>query len=196
MFHFTADMHLGHANILRLCDRPFATITEHDDTIIKRHNEVVSDKDKVFDLGDLGFRCPAWYLAKCLEQMKGKRIVFLGNHDKPFRQAWQKGLFRDLIKNNKLEVVGGETAIEDYTLSIFKMLNIDGQKAFVGHYALRTWPNAFRGAWHLYGHSHGNLKDPFFKSFDVGVDSHNFYPWSEHEIKERMTEIENHFQED
>jgi hypothetical protein len=45
------------------------------------------------------------------------------------------------------------------------------------------------GAWHLYGHSHGNLPDtPTSLSMDVGVDTHDFQPWHFDEINLLMTE--------
>ena len=45
------------------------------------------------------------------------------------------------------------------------------------------------GAWHLYGHSHGNLPDtPTSLSMDVGVDTHDFRPWHFDEINLLMTE--------
>jgi calcineurin-like phosphoesterase family protein len=49
---------------------------------------------------------------------------------------------------------------------------------------MRVWPHSGRGAWHLYGHSHGNLPDdPLSLSMDVGVDSHDFCPWHFEEIQ-------------
>jgi RHS repeat-associated protein len=48
-------------------------------------------------------------------------------------------------------------------------------------------PHHVRGAWHLYGHSHGNLPDdPLALSMDVGVDSHDFRPWHFDEIQAVM----------
>ena len=45
------------------------------------------------------------------------------------------------------------------------------------------------GAWHLYGHSHGNLPDTRTSlSMDVGVDTHDFRPWHFDEINLLMTE--------
>ena len=196
MIFFTSDLHVGHTNILNLCKRPFTNIIEHDDTIIKNHNNVVSDVDTIFDLGDVGFRCSPYYLTECLKRMNGKRVVFLGNHDKPLRQAYNNGLLKDLMKKHKLEIIGDDYAINDPSVSISKMLEIEGQKVFVGHYALRTWPSAFRNAYHLYGHSHGNLLEPFYKSFDVGVDNHNFFPWGWQEIKDRIAAINIEFKED
>ena len=196
MIFFIGCQHIGHANILNLCSRPFANIYEHDNALVFRNNAVVTDNDTVFDLGDIGFRCAPGYLVECIRQMNGKRIVLMGNHDKALRQAYNQGLIDDMLKSGKLEIIGGKGAIDDPSISIFKMLEIEGQKVFVGHYALRTWPSAFRGAWHLYSHSHGNLYEPFYKSFDVGVDNHNFFPWGWQEIKDRMAAINIEFKED
>lgn len=192
--YFTSDLHLGHKNVLELCKRPFSSIAEHDCALINKHNSVVKDSDVVFDFGDVGFRCSPDYIANCLVKMVGKRIIILGNHDKALRQAYKRGLLDSLIKSGKLEIVGGAHAINDKTLTISKMITIDKQKIFCSHYAVRSWPNAFRGSWHLYGHSHGNLKG-IFKSMDVGVDTNNFYPYSFEEIKERMDKIKVEFNE-
>jgi len=52
---------------------------------------------------------------------------------------------------------------------------------------MKVWPNHSRGAWQLYGHSHGNLPDdPISLSMDVGVDTHDFRPWQFDEIQAVM----------
>jgi calcineurin-like phosphoesterase family protein len=52
---------------------------------------------------------------------------------------------------------------------------------------MRVWPHSGRGAWQLYGHSHGNLPDdPLSLSMDVGVDSHGFCPWHFEEVQAIM----------
>jgi calcineurin-like phosphoesterase family protein len=49
---FTADFHLGHANISRYCNRPFATVEEMDQAIVERLNASVKRDDVLYFLGD------------------------------------------------------------------------------------------------------------------------------------------------
>ena len=56
MTYFTADQHFGHFNIIRLCQRPFASLEEMDEVMLAKWNAKVKDSDRVFILGDLFFR--------------------------------------------------------------------------------------------------------------------------------------------
>ena len=56
MVFFTSDLHLGHRNIIQLCNRPFSSIDEMDQRFIEKWNEKVTDADTVYILGDLMFR--------------------------------------------------------------------------------------------------------------------------------------------
>jgi calcineurin-like phosphoesterase family protein len=61
-------------------------------------------------------------------------------------------------------------------------VKINHQKLILDHYAMRVWDQSHHGSWHLYGHSHGKLPD-LGLSTDVGVDGHNFQPWSFEEVR-------------
>ena len=81
MIYFTSDLHLGHNNIIRLCNRPFASLEEMDEALIGNWNRVVTNGDTVYVIGDLMFRMQA-HPAEVLQHLKGKKHLVLGNHDK------------------------------------------------------------------------------------------------------------------
>ena len=56
MIYFTSDLHLGHANIIRHCNRPFSSVEEMDETLIRNWAKRVKANDTVYVLGDLMFR--------------------------------------------------------------------------------------------------------------------------------------------
>ncbi len=187
---FTSDYHMGHRNIIGLCERPFADVDTMEREIIARHNALVGPNDDVYDLGDFAFRCTPEHAAECLRKLTGRRIILWGNHDKPLRQALGKGFLDDLVASGKVSFIGDP----DPQFHTGFRITIDGQRIILSHYAQRTWLGAFRGAWHLYGHSHGNLS-PFKSSFDVGVDAHEFRPISYEEVKGKMHSIREEFSE-
>ncbi len=51
-YWWTSDYHFSHANIIRYCirycNRPFETVEEMNETIIRKHNERVKPEDTVF----------------------------------------------------------------------------------------------------------------------------------------------------
>jgi calcineurin-like phosphoesterase family protein len=191
---WTSDKHLSHRRIIEICDRrnssgdPFEDIKEHDEAIINNHNAVVGVKDTVYDLGDVVLGNSAEYVVECLERMNGKIHIFYGNHDKMLRKAFNKGLLNNLISSKKIVLIGSP----DPTESVTKRFNINGKEVYAGHYSHRVWNKGHWGTYHLYGHSHGGLP-PHGKSFDVGVDTHDLFPWSTDEIFEKMKEMSDEF---
>lgn len=74
---FIADYHFGHDKIAKL--RGFKDHFEMNDHIVKEHNKVVNKRDIVYILGDITRNTNKWYFY--LDQMVGRKIVILGNHD-------------------------------------------------------------------------------------------------------------------
>ena len=76
-----ADLHLGHANIVKFEDgaRPFASIEEHDEILVMRWNKVVRPEDSVWVLGDVYFGGRENH--EILRRLNGKKRLVLGNHD-------------------------------------------------------------------------------------------------------------------
>ncbi len=57
MIYFTADPHFGHANIVKMCGRPFEDIKEMNEALIAAWNDRVSGNDTVYIVGGILFRC-------------------------------------------------------------------------------------------------------------------------------------------
>lgn len=174
MIWFTSDMHLGHSRILEYSTRPFKNVEEMDETIINNWNSVVDTKDTVYLLGDVSFH-PKEKTLNILAKLKGTINLIRGNHDKRLSPEALKrfGFVKDLhtVKVSDADAVGGGGT----------------QNIILCHYALRVWEKSHYGAWSLYGHSHSTLPElQGYKSFDIGVDGHNFFPWSYEEVKAKM----------
>lgn len=78
-YWWTSDYHFSHFNIISYCNRPFKTVEEMNETIIKRHNERVKPKDTVFFLGDFIFKGGKYQTFE--NRLNGKFIFLQGNHD-------------------------------------------------------------------------------------------------------------------
>ena len=77
MIYFTADTHFGHCNVIRFCDRPFASAEEMDEAMIQNWNDRVTGNDTVYILGDMFFR--STNAEEILKRLKGKKRLIFGN---------------------------------------------------------------------------------------------------------------------
>jgi calcineurin-like phosphoesterase family protein len=79
---FTSDLHFGHANIIKYCNRPFKTTQEMDDLLISKWNTVVTPDDYVYVVGDFAFNRGKNNYIQLLTRLNGTKILIVGNHDK------------------------------------------------------------------------------------------------------------------
>jgi calcineurin-like phosphoesterase family protein len=77
-----SDPHFDHKNIIKYCHRPFKTIEQMNETILKNYNKKVKQDSLVFFLGDMAFGKNARPYGYWFKQLKGHIIRFKGNHDK------------------------------------------------------------------------------------------------------------------
>jgi len=76
---FIADLHLGHTNMAKM--RKFQDEFSHDEYIVDQWNSVVNKKDLTYILGDVTMESSKHY--PILNRTNGRKIVILGNHDRP-----------------------------------------------------------------------------------------------------------------
>lgn len=174
MIYFTSDLHLNHARIIELANRPFGSVEEMNDTIIGNINDTVGADDTLWVLGDVCMGMTKTQDArKLLETLECKDVhLVMGNHD-PRRR-------RDEL------IEAGFATVSDY-----EELRIGSRRmAVLCHYPLMSWNGSARGAYMLHGHIHAtaeyneqNRRDGI-RRYDVGVDANGYRPVSIERIKE------------
>lgn len=177
---FTSDLHFGHQNIIRFCNRPWKTTEEMDKALIENWNSVVGKNDIVFDLGDFAF-APNWRWKEILSQLNGKHYLILGNHD---ITRWPGDSIMELFEGVYQQLI----------------LKIDGRFVYLNHYPYLCFGGAWRdpqnAVWQLFGHVHSGpnssgkdcdrLNGVFPYQYEVGVDNNNYTPISWEQVQEKI----------
>lgn len=159
---FTSDNHFNHAKIIEYCNRPFSSVEEMNETMIKNWNKVVGAQDIVYHLGDFAFGRNQ--LIEFKNKLNGKLILIVGNHDlRVFKLGKLKQIFDEAYKDLIIE--------------------IDGSNLYLSHCPTETpSPNI---DFYLNGHVHQNwiIRD---NCINVGVDVWNFTPITWQQIKQKI----------
>lgn len=104
MIWFTSDTHFNHDNIIKYCNRPFSSITEMNEALIKNWNELVKPDDTIYHLGDFGFG----KIENIVRRLNGRKYLIIGSHDKN-------------IKRNLFEKVDHIMIVENIVLCHYSM---------------------------------------------------------------------------
>ena|SRR5271165_598109 len=80
--YFTSDVHFGHKKLVaeETRSRPFTSVEEHDEAIIRNWNSTVREGDVVFNLGDLEISNKS-HTREMVSRLNGTHILIRGNHD-------------------------------------------------------------------------------------------------------------------
>lgn len=161
---FIADTHFGDGNILRYENRPFASVEDMDQELVRRWNETVGEGDTVFHLGDFSARSEEEDRA-LLARLHGRKVLVLGNHDRHRSpQQWRALGFE--------EAIPWPILWEGFFLLSHEPL-----------YVNRNMPYA-----NVFGHVHGNpsYRDTSSRSVCVSVERTGFSPLSFEELRQRL----------
>lgn len=148
---FIADLHLGHQNIISYCNRPFESVEQMNEGLIRKWNQEVGQSDTVFFLGDFGFGSNE-QIVEWGRRLKGNKTIILGNHDTKSPDVYHEAGFKFISKHPILWN-------ERYILS-HEPLNLEEDNPY----------------FNIHGHIHNNSVYNSNKNFCVSVECINYKP--------------------
>lgn len=180
---FTADLHLGHRNIIDYCARPFADVDAMNVALVDRWNDTVGPGDEVIVLGDFAMGRIAETLPLA-RRLNGHKVLLPGNHDR----CWAS------------HRIGVDAAVERYLAAGFYdvwqgavPLEVAGAPVLACHFPYYGDSHdedryvAHRpidlGGWLLHGHVHERWQTRD-RMINVGVDVWGYAPVAEATIAE------------
>lgn len=184
MRFFTSDHHFFHKNVITYCDRPYNSVEDMNEDLIKKWNDVVKPEDEVYHMGDFSLSAKALPLVKLLN---GRKFLVPGNHDHcfPFHKTFEKKKLKYLEAGFHCVFSSpDEILIEGHRVILWHLPYLTGEDTEDKRYGDWRIPN--QGQWLLHGHSHGYRYVKNKNMIDVGVDCWNYYPVSETEIYQMM----------
>lgn len=186
---FTSDLHFGHENVLKFDNRPFQTVEEMDEELIRRWNNKVGKGDLVYVLGDMIWKTETNEAAALIKKLNGQIILIKGNHDRFLHNATAKKALAGVKDYDDICV-----ALEDGTT----------RRCILSHYFIPFYNGHRYNAIHLHGHSHNTdeyymelgitkaIKDSGLnvEIYNVGCMFWNYEPVTLDEILSRKSELD------
>jgi calcineurin-like phosphoesterase family protein len=183
---FTADLHLGHGNIIAYCGRPFLDADEMNAALVNRWNDVVSVGDEVVVLGDFAMGRLSETLP-LVAALQGRKVLLTGNHDRCWH-GHSKGVEDSSLRYLDAgfdEIWQGDVALEVDGMPVrachfpYRGDSLDRDR-FVDHRPVDD------GSWLLHGHVHERWKVQD-RMINVGVDVWDFAPVDERRISDLLS---------
>ncbi|MCL2824589.1 MAG: metallophosphoesterase family protein [Polyangiaceae bacterium] len=157
MIYFTSDPHFYHANIIKLCNRPFDNIDQMNEQLIDNWNQTVGPGDDIYVLGDFFYKASTNQAIETLDRLNGRKYLVEGNHDDTSNAEYRKRF----------------VWIKDY-----HVLKHDNNRFVLFHYPILEWDGYYSDAIHLYGHVHSGRGDHDKNAVNVAVERWGYRPVS------------------
>lgn len=179
MIYFTSDLHLGHADVIKFSKRPFSSVDEMNETLVRNINHIVGKTDELWIIDDFAYKIDREKVCEHRRSIKCKNVhLVMGNHDRDYSQD---NFFQSVQHYKELKTVYG--------------------RFILFHYPILEWNAAHYGSVHLHGHLHStgeyntqNLTKKYadrlpegqegkdeglkLRIYDVGVDANDYKPIS------------------
>ena len=164
MDYFISDLHLGHKNIIRYCNRPFNTIELMDNTIINNWNAIITSNDTVFLVGDVCFKKSKKEITDIINSLNGTKILIMGNHD--YRLSVKEWLSVGFSEVYKYPII-----YKDFYIVSHKPVFMNSTMPYIN----------------IHGHIHQNTMAEIYY-YNVSVEHHNYTPVSFDNIVKEIEE--------
>jgi calcineurin-like phosphoesterase family protein len=181
---FTADLHIGHENSIKLDKRPFKNLEDMHRGIISNFNKQVPADGVTYFLGDV-FTHGSEITKAVITQLNGIKILIRGNHDKGIDACYNIGF--DAVLHSGSIWIQGETVT--MTHCPLRGLFREDTTGMHGSVLGELWHGETRhkdfsiqnyGQFHLHGHIHspngGKSAKILDRQFDVGLPANNYRP--------------------
>lgn len=171
--YYTSDCHLWHKNIITYENRPFTSVNQMTEVIVRNWNAKVEPGDSVYILGDFIFSNDEAETIRLLNRLNGNKFMIYGNHDK-------------IIRSSRL-VQQKFSWCRDYYVN-YETINGIKTPIVLFHYPIQVWDRKHHESIHLYGHVHSNkdshhpMVNNLVNAYNVGMDVRNFEPVTLEEI--------------
>ena len=162
----TSDWHLGHDNVIKYCNRPFANTSEMNTALRKNFNKLVAPHDIVYVLGDISFLNTV-STTEWIKSLHGFKFLIKGNHDPKTNTAYRKM---------------GFTEVYDKPIILFDRYILSHEPLFDDEYVDTRFIN-------IYGHLHNNAVNEFANKYCVSVEKTDYKPISLEQISEEVVKF-------
>lgn len=129
---YISDLHLGHANVIKFDNRPFADVDEMEAEIIRRWNKAVTPGDTVYVLGDFIWRKGGDW-EKTLPQLNGQIILIRGNHDPRQFTPKVRKMLAGVYDYHEIKDEGRKVILCHYPILFYNKSYLDSTYMLCGH---------------------------------------------------------------
>jgi calcineurin-like phosphoesterase family protein len=167
----TGNMQLGRQSAIGKWRRPYISVDAMTSDLIKNWNDVVTNEDAVYHLGNFAWDPKTAYDSLLL--LKGKKIfMIIGENDQPILDLYNKG---NLPKNVKI--------IDPY-------FSIDTLKICLNYWPMQEWPKKSKKYYGVIGYPTRKYKTvPKKRMINCSTDQCNFKPQDINSLMDLLKEI-------
>ena len=184
---FTADLHLGHANVIGFDNRPFDDVEEMNRVLIQNINDMVGEDDELWVLGDFSYGIDKDGVRELRNRIKCRHVnLVAGNHDKDYTN---EDIFESVQAYKEIKTPYGLFVLFHYPLLDWRSghsgsVMLHGHIHSTGAYNNENLQRLYAG-YFPYGHKE-RIPNLNLRIYDVGVDANDYRPVSIDKLAELM----------